>query len=63
MKWKGRPSLLADQHVLELLAIVRILSSIPSPRELAKRWGVSEQTVRRYLRGQIPKRFEAHRER
>ena len=42
---------------------MRTLRDVPSVAELARRWKVSETTVRRYLRGQIPKRFEAHRER
>lgn len=63
MRWRGRTSQLADEHVPELLAIVRTLRDVPSVAELARRWKVSETTVRRYLRGQIPKRFGAHRER
>ena len=63
MKWRGRTSQLADEHVPELLAILRTLRDVPSVADLARRWKVSETTVRRYLRGQIPKRFEAHRER
>lgn len=63
MRWRGRTSTLADKHVPELLEILRTLRNVPSVTELARRWGVSETTVRRYLRGNIPKRFEAHRER
>lgn len=63
MRWRGRKSPLADEHVPELLALLRTLRAVPSVAELARRWKVSEITVRRYLRGKIPKRFEAHRER
>ena len=63
MKWRGRTSSLADKHVAEILEILGTLRSVPSATDLAKRWGISERTVRRYLRGQIPKRFEARRER
>ncbi len=62
MKWRGRTSSLADEHVSELLEILRTLRAVPSPADLARRWDVSERTVRRYLRGQIPKRFEVRRE-
>ena len=57
-QWLGRKPALAPEHWRELLEVRRRLRSIPSVQELARRWGVSEQTVRNYLRNRVPKQMQ-----
>lgn len=62
--WFGRPPQLNEEAMHEVLRIAERLhalererQALPTTAELAQRFGVSEQLIRNYLRGQVPKRF------
>jgi hypothetical protein len=60
VKWRGRqPALTPEQlaEALEYRRLLEIAGTVPSTADLAARWGVSQETVRCYLRGDLPKRM------
>ena len=56
-QWYGRKPALGEEHWRELVEVRRLIHSIPPVDELARRWGVSRQSVRNYLRNRLPKQI------
>lgn len=61
-KWQGSQPTLTRQQVAELKLIqpayVAARQTTVRIRQLAQTWGVDTWLLRRYLRGEIPKRYK-----
>jgi hypothetical protein len=58
VKIVGRKPILPAEYyteLLELRRIVRVARTLPSPKVLAGRWGVSVECARNYLNRELPK--------
>lgn len=58
MKIVGRKPILPAEHYAELLEVrrlARVARTLPSPKVLAARWGVSVECARNYVNRELPK--------
>lgn len=55
-KWAGRSASLTEDQAREVLRVKALADQVPKASELARRLGVSVNTVQRYLSGYVPKR-------
>jgi hypothetical protein len=66
MKLKGRKPVLPEKHYAELVEMRRIAKDVrtlaqtlPTPKELAERWGISVTAARRYVHDDyLPKHID-----